>query len=74
MARAAAPPDRVLPAAFVGGRRGRLRPAVVGEAAEPAGDTSFTSLWSGQAAGLARELPAGDLTRVLAADALQLLH
>ena len=43
-------------------------------AAEPAGDTSFTSLWSGQAAGLARELPAGELTRTLATEALQRLH
>ena len=42
--------------------------------AEQAGDTSFTSLWSGQAAGLARELPAGELTRALAAGALERLR
>ena len=42
-------------------------------AAEQAGDTSFTSLWSGRAASLARELPASELTRTLAAEALQLL-
>jgi nitronate monooxygenase len=40
------------------------------QAAEQSGDTSFTSLWSGQSAGLAREMPAGDLTRTLAAEAL----
>ena len=40
-------------------------------AAEPSGDTSFTSLWSGQAASLARDLPAGELTRTLAAEALE---
>jgi nitronate monooxygenase len=33
--------------------------------AEQAGDSGFTNLWSGQAARLARELPAGELTRVL---------
>jgi nitronate monooxygenase len=43
-------------------------------AAEQAGDTSFTSLWSGQAAPLARELPAGELTRTLAAAALRRLQ
>ncbi len=40
-------------------------------AAEQRADTSFTSLWSGQAAPLARELPAGELTRTLAVEALQ---
>jgi nitronate monooxygenase len=40
------------------------------QAAEQSGDTSFTSLWSGQSAGLAREMPAGELTRTLAAEAL----
>ena len=39
-------------------------------AAEQRGDTSFTSLWSGQAVGLGREVPAGDLTRAIAAEAL----
>src|SRR5215218_8747696 len=33
---------------------------------EPLGSSDFMSLWSGQAAGLARELPAGELTRTLA--------
>lgn len=40
-------------------------------AAERSGDTTFTSLWSGQAAGLAAELPAGELTQTLAAAALE---
>lgn len=40
-------------------------------AAEKAGDSAFTSLWSGQAAGLASELPAGELTQLLAAAALE---
>jgi nitronate monooxygenase len=40
-------------------------------AAEKASDTAFTSLWSGQAARLASELPAGELTRALAAAALE---
>jgi nitronate monooxygenase len=38
--------------------------------AEQAGSGDFTSLWSGQAARLARELPAGELTRVLINEAL----
>ena len=42
--------------------------------AEKHGDTSFTSLWSGQAARLAREVPAGDLTKLLAEEALQCLR
>jgi len=37
---------------------------------EAAGSADFTPLWSGQAARLSRELPAGDLTRRLAAEAL----
>jgi nitronate monooxygenase len=36
---------------------------------EATGSGDFTPLWSGQAAGLGRELPAGDLTRTLAAEA-----
>ena len=40
-------------------------------AAEKAGDIAFTSLWSGQAAGLASEQPAGELTQTLAAAALE---
>jgi nitronate monooxygenase len=43
------------------------------QAAEPNGDAGFSSLWAGEAAALAVELPAGELTRVLAADALQRL-
>ncbi|MEA3095172.1 MAG: nitronate monooxygenase, partial [Caballeronia sp.] len=38
--------------------------------AELAGKGDFTSLWSGQAARLGRELPAGELTRVLISEAL----
>ncbi len=37
---------------------------------EPAGSSDFMNLWSGQAARLARELPAGELTKILAAEAL----
>ncbi|HEV8390006.1 MAG TPA: nitronate monooxygenase family protein [Dongiaceae bacterium] len=38
--------------------------------AEAAGSGDFTNLWSGQAASLAQEMPAGELTRRLAAEAL----
>jgi nitronate monooxygenase len=41
-------------------------------AAEAMGRTDFTSMWSGQAAALAKEIPAGDLTRQLADEARQL--
>lgn len=41
--------------------------------AESAGVTDFSSLWSGQAAGLGRETGAGDLTRQLAEDAARQL-
>jgi nitronate monooxygenase len=37
---------------------------------EPAGSPDFSNMWSGQAARLAKELPAGELTRALARDAL----
>jgi nitronate monooxygenase len=37
---------------------------------EPGGARDFTNLWAGQAARLARALPAGELTRTLAAAAL----
>ena len=37
---------------------------------EAAGSEDFVPLWSGQAARLSRELPAGELTGRLAADAL----
>jgi nitronate monooxygenase len=39
-------------------------------AAERQGSGDFSPLWSGQAAALGREMPAGELTRRLAADAL----
>lgn len=38
---------------------------------EPAGSSDFMSLWSGQAASLGRELPAGELTQRLWAEALE---
>ncbi len=41
-------------------------------ASEPAGSRDFTPLWSGQAASLGRELPAGALTKRLADEALAL--
>ncbi|HEX6497100.1 MAG TPA: nitronate monooxygenase [Acidobacteriaceae bacterium] len=41
---------------------------------EMAGSSDFTPLWSGQAAHLARELPAAELTRQLAAEALEKLR
>ena len=41
---------------------------------EMEGCTDFTPLWSGQAARLSRELPAAELTRQLAAEALQKLR
>jgi len=47
---------------------GALTPLRV--AAEAKGSSDFTNLWSGQAARLARELPAGELTKVLAAETL----
>ena len=42
--------------------------ATVRAAAEAAGSGDFTALWSGQAASLAREMGAGDLTRHLVAE------
>jgi nitronate monooxygenase len=42
--------------------------------AEAAGSGEFTSLWSGQAPGFAREVPAGELTRELADAALKRLR
>jgi nitronate monooxygenase len=39
-------------------------------AAEAKGSTDFTPLWSGQAAALGRVMPAGDLTKLLAREAL----
>jgi nitronate monooxygenase len=40
---------------------------------EAAGSGDFSNMWSGQAAGLAAEMPAGDLTRKLAGEALMRL-
>ena len=42
-------------------------------AAEKLGKVDFTNLWAGQAVGLRRELPAAELTRALAEDALKRL-
>ncbi|MZR29832.1 NAD(P)H-dependent flavin oxidoreductase [Sneathiella litorea] len=42
--------------------------------AEEAGSGDFTSLWSGQAAALARDMDARELTNALASDALQRLQ
>lgn len=42
-------------------------------AAEKAGKSDFTNLWSGQAHAMAREMPAADLTRALAAAGLHRL-
>lgn len=42
--------------------------------AEAAGSGEFTSLWSGQAPGFAREVPAGEITHALAARALAQLN
>ena len=39
-------------------------------AAEAKGSADFSALWSGQAAALGREMPAGDLTHLLAREAL----
>jgi nitronate monooxygenase len=41
--------------------------------AEPQGDDGFQNLWAGQAVGIKHELPAGDLTRKLAIEALEKL-
>src|SRR5215831_8372558 len=41
---------------------------------ELAGSTDFTPMWSGQAARLGRELPAAELTKQLAAEALEKLR
>ncbi len=43
-------------------------------AAEARGTSDFTSLWSGQAAGLCYETGSGDLTRRLAEDATRRLQ
>ncbi|MNW14240.1 hypothetical protein D3C71_2124100 [compost metagenome] len=41
---------------------------------EPSGNSDFSNLWSGQAARLARALPAGELTRSLAEQAFAQLR
>ncbi len=43
-------------------------------AAEKLGKADFTNLWAGQAVALGRDMPAADLTRALAAEALQRLR
>ncbi|WP_374310009.1 NAD(P)H-dependent flavin oxidoreductase [Dongia sp.] len=50
---------------------GALAPVKAKAEAQSSGD--FSSLWAGQAASLGQALPAGDLTRKLAAGALELL-
>ena len=47
--------------------------APIRAAAEAKGSADFTSLWSGQSASLGREMPATDLTRTLAQEALDRL-
>jgi nitronate monooxygenase len=42
--------------------------------AEAQGATDFTSLWAGEAASLGRAMPAGELTRKLAAEAAKRLR
>jgi nitronate monooxygenase len=51
---------------------GALQPLSAKSKAAGSGD--FTPFWSGQAAPLGRALPAGDLTRLLAAEALEILE
>jgi nitronate monooxygenase len=58
-------PDFPLAAAALGPLRSK---------AEAAGSGDFTPVWSGQAARLARELPAAELTKRLAAEALETLR
>jgi nitronate monooxygenase len=43
-------------------------------AAEKAGSGDFSPLWSGQAVALGRAIPAGELTRSLAEEALERLR
>ena len=42
--------------------------------AEAQGSGDFSPMWAGQAASLGRPLPAGDLTRTLATEALDLMR
>jgi nitronate monooxygenase len=48
--------------------------APVRAAAEALGEFGFSPAWAGQAGPLGRALPAAELTRTLAADALAILH
>jgi nitronate monooxygenase len=43
------------------------------KASEAMGRDDFSSLWSGQAASLCTSMPAGELTKKLAADAFELI-
>jgi len=54
---------------FAGGALAPLRAA-----SEPTGSSDFMSLWSGQSASLCREMPAAQLTQVLAREALDRLQ
>jgi NAD(P)-dependent dehydrogenase (short-subunit alcohol dehydrogenase family) len=47
---------------------------VSGARSKAAGSSDFTPFWSGQAASLGRALPARELTRLLAAEALEILE
>ena len=58
-------PDFPLAAAALGPLRSKV---------EAAGSGDFTPLWSGQAARFARELPAAELTKRLAAEAIETLR
>ena len=57
--------DAAPPFPLAGGALAPLR-----SKSEPAGSSDFINLWSGQAASLARAMPAGELTRRLADEAL----
>src|SRR6185369_11138911 len=48
--------------------------ALLRKQSEAAGSQDFAQMWSGQAGGLCRELPAGELTRQLAAETLAALQ
>lgn len=48
--------------------------APLGAKAQAQGSGDFSSMWAGQAAGLGKELPAGDLTRALAQEAQALMR
>ena len=50
---------------------GPLRAAAEAKGREGKGSADFTAMWAGQGARLCRELPAGELTRRLAHEALE---